>query len=75
MDLILYLIGGTLFVFSAAAHVYVRIALRPPEEQTDEYHWEFEDHDPDYARYSRRMRATFAGMAAGALLLFTAMVI
>jgi len=63
-----------MFVFSAAAHVYVRIALRPPEERTDEYHWEFEDRDPDYARYSRGLRVTFAGMAAGALLLFIAMV-
>ena len=71
----LYLIGGFLFLVSLVAHVYVRIRLRPgPDSDLEEYHYEFEDQHPDYARYTKWLRVTTSGAAAGVLLLFLGLV-
>jgi hypothetical protein len=76
MDTILYIIAGPLFLIFLAAHIYVRIRLRPKQgSDLDDYYHEFEDQHPYYARYTRWLGITFAAAAISALLLFIAMAI
>ncbi len=75
MDTILYIIAGPLFVISLAAHFYVRLRLRPPDEDLDDYYYEFEDQHPGLARYSKWSKITFTAAAIAALLLFLAAII
>jgi hypothetical protein len=67
----LYVLGGFLFLASSAAHVYVRVRLRPRgDSDLDDYYYEFEDMHPGYAKYTRWLRITLSGAVVGALLLF-----
>jgi hypothetical protein len=67
----LYIAGGLLFLASAAAHIYVRIRLRPRDgSDLDDYYHEFEEQHPEYARYTRWLHITLGGAAFGILLLF-----
>ncbi len=76
MDAVLYIIAGPLFLISIAAHLYVKLRLRPKENSVlEDYYHEFEDQQPDFARYVKWSRITFSAAAAGALLLFIAAVI
>ena len=77
MDAVLYIIAGPLFLISLAAHFYVKLRLRPKEDpdSEDDYYYEFEDQQPDVARYLMWSKLTFAAAAIGALLLFIAAVI
>ena len=77
MDAVLYIIAGPLFLISIAAHFYVKLRLRPKEnpDSEDDYYYEFEDQQPDVARYLMWSRVTFAAAAIGVLLLFIAAVI
>ena len=77
MDAILYIIAGPLFLISIAAHFYVKLRLRPKEDpdSDDDYYYEFEDQQPEVARYNKWSRLTFAAAAVGVLLLFIAAVI
>jgi len=77
MDAVLYIIAGPLFLISIAAHFYVKLRLRPKEDpdSEDEYYYEFEDQQPDVARYLMWSKLTFAAATVGALLLFIAAVI
>jgi hypothetical protein len=77
MNAILYIIAGPLFIISIAAHFYVKLRLRPKQDldSQDEYYYEFEDQQPDVARYLKWSRLTFAAAALGVLLLFIAAVI
>ena len=68
--LTIYILGGMLFLASAAAHVYVRFRLRPPDDDLDDYYHEFEDQHPGYARYDRWLGITMAGATSGVLLFF-----
>ena len=74
MDAVLYIIAGPLFLISIAAHFYVKLRLRPKEDldSEDDYYYEFEDQQPDVARYMKWSRLTFAAAAVGAVLLFIA---
>jgi hypothetical protein len=73
VDAVLYIIAGPLFLISIAAHVYVKLRLRPKDDSgLDDYYHEFEDQHPDLARYAKWSRITFIAAAAGALLLFVA---
>lgn len=76
MDAVLYIIAGPLFLISIAAHLYVKLRLRPKKNSDleDVYH-EFEDDQPDVAKYLKWSRITFIAAATGALLLFVAAVI
>ncbi|OHB77625.1 MAG: hypothetical protein A2Z25_05845 [Planctomycetes bacterium RBG_16_55_9] len=74
MDAVISIIGGLLFLVSVAAHLYVRLRVRPKEDFED-YYYEFEDQQPGIARYDRWSRITFAGAAVGVLLLFVAVFI
>ena len=77
MDAVLYIIAGPLFLISIAAHFYVKLRLRPKEnpDSRDDYYYEFEEQQPDVARYLKWSRLTFAAAAVGVLLLFIAAVI
>ena len=76
MDTVLTMIAGPLFLISIVAHLYVKRCLRPKEEADfEDYYHEFEDEQPDFARYEKWSRITFAAAAVGALLLFVAVII
>ncbi|OHB55152.1 MAG: hypothetical protein A2173_00255 [Planctomycetes bacterium RBG_13_44_8b] len=76
MDTILYIISGPLFLISFAAHLYVRIRLKPKNNSAiDDYYYEFEDQHPAYVKYTRWSKITFAGISMAALLLFIAIAI
>jgi len=76
MDAVLYIIAGPLFLISMAAHLYVKLRLRPKENSfLEDYYHEFEDQQPDFARYVKWSRITFIVAAIGTLLLFIAAVI
>jgi hypothetical protein len=75
LDTFIYIIAGPLFLISIAAHIFVKIRLRPKENSDlDDYYYEFEDQHPDYANYLKWSRITFAGAVVGVLLLFIALV-
>ena len=68
---LLYMAGGFLFLLSLAAHLYVRVYLRPRgKSDLDDYYYEFEDQHPQYARYTRWLQISLGGAAVGMLLLF-----
>lgn len=77
MRAIIYIVAGPLFIISAAAHFYVKLRLRPEEDPDSEgdYYYEFEDQQPDVARYNKWSRITFAAATVSVLLLFIAAVI
>ena len=76
MDVVLYIIAGPLFLISIAAHLYVKLRLRPKENSgLEDYYHEFEYQQPDFVRYEQWSRITFIAAAVGALLLFIAAVI
>jgi len=76
MDLVLYIIAVPLFLVSAAAHIYVKIRLRPKDDSDlDDYYWEFEDEHPEYARYLKWSKITLTGACLAVLLLFLTIVI
>ncbi len=73
MDTILYIIAGPLFLISLAAHLFVKLRLRPKDNSDlDEYYHEFEDSHPELARYNKLSRLTFTAAVIAALLLFLA---
>lgn len=73
MDTVLYIVAGPLFLISIAAHFYVKLRLRPKKDE--DCYYEFEDRQPDIARYARWSRITFAAATVAVLLLFLATVI
>ena len=76
METILYIIAGPLFLISLVAHLFVKLRLRPKDNSDlDEYYHEFEDRDPNLARYNNFSRLTFAATVIAALLLFLAVVL
>ena len=77
MNAVLYVIAGPLFLISIIAHFYVKLRLRPKENQDsdDDFYYEFEDQQLDVARYNKWSRITFTAAALGVLLLFIAAVI
>ena len=76
MDAVLYIIAGPLFLISIAAHFYVKLRLRPKDDSDseDDYYYEFEDRQPDVARYNKWSRITFVAATVGVLLMFIAMI-
>jgi hypothetical protein len=75
LDTFIYIIAAPLFLISIAAHIFVKIRLRPKDNSDlNDYYYEFEDQHPDYANYLKWSRITFAGAVVGVLLLFIALV-
>ena len=68
------ILGGLMFLGAVIANVVIRLKLRPVESD-EEVYWEFEDQDPDWNRYHRRLKTTVTIGAAGALLQFLALII
>ncbi|MFC1636006.1 hypothetical protein ACFL5Z_14290 [Planctomycetota bacterium] len=75
MDVLLCIVGGLLFLVSVAAHFYVKLRLRPKDEDLEDVYYEFEDQQPDVIRYEKWSRITFAAATVGILLLFVAVII
>lgn len=76
MDTILLIIAAPLFVISVAAYIYVKVHLNPKESSDlDDYYYEFEDQHPDFAKYTKWSRITFAAVVISMLLLLIAVVI
>ncbi len=75
MDVFLCIIGGSLFLVSIAAYFYVKLRLRPKDEDLEEIYYEFEDQQPDVIRYEKWIRITFTVATIGILLMFVAVVI
>jgi hypothetical protein len=76
MDTILWIIAGPLFVISLAAHIYIRLRLRPKEgSDLDDYYYEFEDQHPGFAKYTKWSNITFAAVVISMLLLLLAAII
>ena len=75
MILIIYLIAGPMFLISIIAHIWVKLRIRPgADSDLDEYHYEFEDHHPGFARYEKWSRITFVAAVISALCLFLGLV-
>ena len=73
MNIIIYIFAAPVFLVSLAAHIYVKLHLRPKDgSDLDDYYWEFEDQHPAYAKYQKWSKITFAAMTIAALLLFLA---
>lgn len=76
MEIILYIIGGPMFLMSIVAHLYVKLRLQPKDDSDlDDYYHEFEHLHPGLARYTQWSQITFIAAIIGALLVFVAMVI
>ena len=76
MDTILYTIGAPLFLISLIAYLYIKKRLRPKADSAaEDYYYEFEDQSPEWVRYTKWSRITFASACIGALLLFIAFAI
>ena len=73
MDIIIYIIAGPLFLISFAAHLYVKVRLRPENDSDfEDYYHEFEHRHPGFARYTKWSKITFIATAVAVLLLFLA---
>ena len=70
----LILFAGGLFAASAIAYVIVKIALRPKDSDLDDY-YEFEENNPQLARYEKWSRITFTAAVVAMLLLFLSTVL
>lgn len=69
----MYIVAGPLFLISLAAHLLVKLRLRPKDNSDfDDYYHEFENRHPDLARYDKFSKLTFAAAVIAALLLFLA---
>lgn len=76
MDTILWIIAAPLFVISLAAHIYVKLHLRPKEDSDlNDYYYEFEDQHPGFAKYTKWSKITFTAVVISMLLIFIAAVI
>lgn len=72
----LLLTAGPLFLMSLAAHIYVKLRLRPKAgSDFEDYYHEFERQHPAFARYTKWSKITFVCAAVCALVLFIAIAI
>jgi hypothetical protein len=76
MDIIIYIIAGPLFLISFAAHLYVKVRLRPKNDSDfEDYYHEFEHRHHGFARYTKWSKITFIAAVIAVLLLFLAVAI
>jgi len=75
VDVFFIVIGGSLFLVSVTAYFFVKVRLRPKDEDLEEIYYEFEDQQPEVVRYEKWLRITFVGAMVGMLLLFVAVFI
>lgn len=73
MKLIILFAGSLVFVVSAAAYILVKIKLKPKQSrEIEDVYWEFEESNPELARYNKWSRITFTGVVVGMIMLFAA---
>jgi len=73
MDTVIYIIAGPLFLISLAAHLYVKVRLRPKDDSDfDDYYHEFEDLHPGFREIYEMVKNHFIATAIAVLLLFVA---
>jgi len=73
--LVIFMTAAPMLVISILAHIWVKLRMRPgADSDLDEYHYEFEDHHPGYARYEKWSRITFASAVVSALLMFLTLI-
>lgn len=70
--IILYIIAFLLFLISAAGFVFMKLRLKPNDSDIDDYYWEFEETDPEYARYTKWSKSLYTIAVIAAFLLFLA---
>lgn len=70
MAVLLCLVGGSLFLISASAHLYVKLRLHPKNEDLEDVYYEFEDQQPDVVKYEKWSRITFTAAIIGIFMLF-----
>ncbi len=71
----LILLAGTLFCGGAAAFLFVKVTLRPKDDDLDDCYYEFEENSPQLARYEKWSRITLTAAITGMLLLFLSAVL
>ena len=75
MTTTIYMIAGPLFLISIAAHIYVRLRLKPQNDaELDDYYYQFEHQYPPYAKYNKWLKITFTAIVISVLLLFIPLV-
>ncbi len=74
MKTLLIITACPLFLISLAAHIYVKLRLRPGPDLDDYYH-EFEHQHPQYVKFTKWSQITFIAAAIAALILFIATII
>ncbi|MHC4558417.1 MAG: hypothetical protein ACYS80_14055, partial [Planctomycetota bacterium] len=68
--------AGPLFLISFAAHLYVKVRLRPKNDSDfEDYYHEFEHRHAGFARYIKWSKITFIATTIAVLLLFLAVAI
>lgn len=76
INVLMMLLGGSLFIISTAAHIYAKVRLRPHDDSDlDDYYHEFEERHPGLARYNAWCRVTLTGVILSMLLIFLAIVL
>jgi hypothetical protein len=70
MAVLLCFVGGSVFLISASAHLYVKLRLRPKDEDLEDVYYEFEDQEPDVIRYEKWSNITFTTAIIGIFILF-----
>lgn len=75
VNIILIIIGGPLFLVSAAGYVFVKLRLKPQDPELEHYYHEFEDQHPEVARYNKWLNITFTTAAIATLLLLLGLII
>ena len=75
ITLYIYILAGPMFLISIAAHIYVKLRLRPKQDSDfDDYYHEFEQSCPAFAKYTKWSQITFTVAVISALLLFMTIV-
>ena len=70
---ILILVSGLMFIICSAGFIYVKIKMRPNDD-IDEYHFEFEDHHPGLQKYNKYYNLFISGIVISMLLLFISLI-
>lgn len=72
MNAIIIIIAGSLFFVSFAAHIYIKLKMRPDHDELEQYYYEFEDQNPQLQKYNKLTRITYIAIVVSMLLLFLA---
>lgn len=74
LRLVLLMIGCPLFLISVAGYFFIKIKLKPKDNDFDDYYHEFEDRRPDIARYNKWSSIALTAAIISMLMVFLAMI-